>query len=203
MHRALPLLLLALACSAPTPEPTPSPVALAPETYRTMLGREGFRFVDLWMDSVTKVANVYYQGRRGPGAPDGPDLYLSLYFAGIWRERQVTVGDLEGTLMANYDDSVLVSIDPPANDPSGHYYVIALPSTGPRTHHLTLMRVGADGPDLFNLVLTVSYWGDETERKQMHERWLRDSSRYWAGELGRLKLDRRWRGRFLTPDAME
>jgi len=203
MHRALPLLLLALACSAPAPEPMPSPIALTPDTRELMLGREPMWHNDIWVDSATQVANVFFRGKRWPGEPYGPDLYLSFYFAGIWREGQVTVRDLESTLMANYDDSVLVSIDPPANDPSGHYYVIALPSTGLRTHHRTMMRVGADGPDLFNLVLTMSYWGDETERKQMHERWLRDSSRYWAGELGRVKLDRRWRGRFLVPDAME
>ncbi len=201
MHRALPLFLLALACSAPAPEPMPSPIALTPDTRELMIGREPMLRIDDWMDSTTHVASVFYIGKRLPGEPDGPDLYLSFYFAGIWRDEQVTVRDLEHTLLANYDDSVLVSIDPPPNDPGGHYYVILRPSTGPRTHHRTLMRVGPDGPDLFNLVLNVTYWGETKDRNQLHERWLRDSSRYWAGELGRLKLDRRWRGRLLIASA--
>jgi hypothetical protein len=203
MHRALPLLLLALACSAPAPEPMPSPIALTPDTRELMLGRKWMGHREIWMDSVTKVANVYFQGENAPFEPYGPDLYLSFYFAGIWSEGQVTVRDLERTLMANHDDSVLVAIDAPPNDPGGHYYVILGPSTGPRTHHRTLMRVGADGPDLFNLVLNVTFWGETKDRNQRHEEWLRDSSQFWAAELGRLKLDRRWRGRFLTPVAME
>jgi hypothetical protein len=181
----------------------PSPIALTPDTRELMLGREPMWHNDLWMDSTTNVANVFFRGKRWPGEPYGPDLYLSFYFAGIWSEGQVTVRDLERTLMANFDDSVLVSIDSPPNDSGGHYYVILLPSTGPRTHHRTMMRVGADGPDLFNLVLNVTFWGDATERSQRHEEWLRDSSQFWAAELGRLKLDRRWRERFLAPVAME
>ena len=141
-----------------------------------MIGRAVMVRNDLWIDTVTMVANVFFQGSRDAGRPDGPDLYLSLYFADIWREGPVTVRDLERTLMASFDDSLIVSIDAPPNDRSGHYYVIAMPSIGPRTHHLTMMRVVADGPNLVNFVLNVTYWGEPKERNRLHELWLRDSS---------------------------
>jgi hypothetical protein len=197
MRRTLSLLLLALACSAtPTPGHAQSTILLTPESPKVMIGRAVMVRNDIWIDTVTMVGNVFYQGARDASRPDGPDMYLSFYFAGIWSEGPVTVRDLERTLMANFDDSVIVSIDAPANDPDGHYYVIAMPSTGPRTHHLTMMRVVQDGPNLVNFVLNVTYWGEPKDRNRLHELWLRDSSRYWAAELGRLKLNGRWRSAF-------
>lgn len=204
MHRALALLLLALACS-PAPEPLPSPIVVTPFSGDVMINGATFRSRSsfLYLDPETRVAVAPFFGSRYPGDPEGPDAYINFYFSGEWKEGQVTLDDVERTLIAAYPDSVLSAIPAPPNDLNGHYYVVLRPSPRPRAHSLSLMRVDVDGPDVFNITLIVNFWGDADQRVPRQQAWVRDSSARWALELGRLKLDRRWRGRFLTPDAME
>ncbi len=202
MRLATAILLLALGCSS-APEPLPTPIVLTPRTSPVMFGGEYFRQGDTYFDTATKVAAVTYAGSSGSSAPDGPHAFVNFYFAGIWKNGQVTLDDVEQTLIAAYPDPVLSAIPAPPNDRNGHYYIVLLPSPRPRAHSLSLMRVDADGPDVFNITLLVNFWGDADQRLAIQRAWVRDSSARWALELGRLTLDRRWRGRFLMPDAME
>lgn len=105
----------------------------------------------------------------------------------------MTLDDVERTLIASVEDSVLSAIPAPPNDLNGHYYMVLLPSPRPRAHTLSLVRVDTDGPDVINFTLIVNFWGDADQRLALQKAWAREHSAQWAAELGRVKLAPQWR----------
>jgi len=207
MRIAIALLVVSLGCSSapepspePSPEPLPTPIVVTPYSSKVVINSEPFwgRKSSFYLDPETKVGVAPFLGPRYPGDPEGPDLYINFYFSGEWKKGQVTLDDVERTLIAAYSDSVLSAIPSPPNDRNGHYYIVLLPSPRPRAHSLSLMRVDVDGPDVLNFTLVVNFWGDADQRRALQRAWVRDSSARWALELGRVKLDPRWREWMLT-----